>query len=392
MAALIQITNTPRDYAWGAVDGVARALGRPRSAQPEAELWLGAHQLSPAQRVAAGGWRDLSEWETTTGQKLPYLLKVLCAAHPLSLQAHPTSDQAAAGFAREEADGIPVTAWERNYKDPCAKPELIVAVEDDFEALCGFRPVADTLDIIDALTRASSDPDPFDRWRGHVHDGVRDAFAWLQSGSPAVDRLVAAASDAAATDPRFELISRLAAEYPGDPGILVAAMLNHVTLAVGESLWLPAGNIHAYLWGTGVELMGPSDNVLRGGLTPKHVDRDELQAVLDFMPGPPSRLIPLQLSTNVLSYRPASTPSGKGVDFELLLVTGDACFATASPAIALTVSGSFIVSIESEDACVSELAHGDIVFVDASASLRVVGEGRMFVATGLGLTSMDVPA
>jgi len=278
MTSLIPITNTPRDYAWGAVDGVSRALGRPGSGGPEAELWLGAHPLSPSRRTTAGDWVDLAEWEASASQPLPFLLKVLAAAHPLSLQAHPTPEQAAAGFAREDAAGIPLSARERNYKDPHAKPELIVAVDDGFEAL-----------------------------------------------------------------------------------------------------WLPAGNIHAYLRGTGVELMGPSDNVLRGGLTPKHVDRGELRTVLDFTPGPPPRLVPVEVSEHVVSYRPASTASGRDVDFELLLVTGDASFATGSPAIAVVLEGRF--ALDTTDAS-AHLDRGDIVFVDAPAALRASGSGRLFVATG----------
>lgn len=380
MTSLIPITNTPRDYAWGAVDGVSRALGRPGSGGPEAELWLGAHPLSPARRTGAGDWGDLAEWEASVSQPLPFLLKVLAAAHPLSLQAHPTPAQAAAGFAREDAAGIPLSARERNYKDPHAKPELIVAVDDGFEALCGFRPVAETQASIDALGAASARPELFAHWRELVGTGVADAFDWLLSGADDVDALVQAAVAVAPADERFELVARLAGEYPGDPGILVALMMNHVTLRAGEALWLPAGNIHAYLRGTGVELMGPSDNVLRGGLTPKHVDRDELRTVLDFTPGPPPRLAPVDVSEHVVSYRPASTASGRDVDFELLLVTGDASFATGSPAIAVVIEGAFALS--TMDAA-ADLSHGDILFVDGPASLRASGSGRLFVATGI---------
>ncbi|GAA3773698.1 mannose-6-phosphate isomerase, class I [Microbacterium kribbense] len=379
MAHLIPITNTPRDYAWGAVDGVAGALGWAPTGAPEAELWLGAHPLSPSRRVGTGDWQDLTEWEAHSGRTLPYLLKVLAAASPLSLQAHPTPEQAASGFAREEAAGVPLTARERNYKDPHAKPELIVAVDDGFEALCGFRPVAETLALIDALTAASDTPEALASWRAATAAGVREAFEWLLSG--AADGAVAAAVATAQAHPAdFELIDRLARAYPGDPGILVAQMLNPVTLAAGQSLWLPAGNIHAYLRGTGVELMGPSDNVLRGGLTPKHIDRDELAKVLDFTPGPPSRLQPAPLGSNVVSYRPASVESGAGVGFELLAVTGDATFAVDSAAIAVVLEGAFTLSAGGAEAAADR---GAILFVDAAAELNAAGSGRLFVATGV---------
>ncbi|WP_036284215.1 mannose-6-phosphate isomerase, class I [Microbacterium luticocti] len=386
MAALIPLTNTPRDYAWGATDGVARTLGWTPTGGPEAELWLGAHPLSPSRRAAPAGdaaptWHDLAEWEQQSGVALPYLLKLLAAASPLSLQAHPTPAQAAEGFAREEAAGIPLTARERNYKDPHAKPELIVAVDDGFEALCGFRPVAETLALVDALAAASDTPEALAPWRDAAAAGVHEGFSWLLSGADEVDAAVAAASLTAQRHPRrFELIDRLSRQYPGDAGILVAQMLNHVTLAAGEALWLPAGNIHAYLRGTGVELMGPSDNVLRGGLTPKHVDRDELQKVLDFTPGPASRLEPVPVSPHVVSYRPASVPSGAGVGFELLLVTGDATVRTGSAAIALAIDGSFTLSVDGVDAAAPR---GAVVFVDEPAEVRAAGSGRLFVATGV---------
>jgi mannose-6-phosphate isomerase len=200
----------------------------------------------------------------------------------------------------------------------------------------------------------------------------------LLSGVPEVDALVQAVTVAAA-GAGFELTQRIAAQYPGDPGIAIALMLNHVTLLAGEALWLPAGNIHAYLRGTGIELMGPSDNVLRGGLTPKHVDRAELQAVLDFTPGSPSRLAPIPLSANTVAYRPARVPSGAGVDFELLLVTGNATVTTGSPAIAVVVDGAFVLSSDGDG---RRLERGDIAFVMRSGEVRASGHGRLFVATG----------
>jgi mannose-6-phosphate isomerase len=378
----LPITNIPRDYAWGMPDGITRTLGWAPTGGPEAELWLGAHPLSPARILGAAPWRDLAEWERDAGAPLPYLMKVLSAASNLSLQAHPTTAQARAGFAREEAAGIALEARERNYKDPHAKPEIIVAVEDGFDALCGFRPVAETLDALEAL---NVDDPAMAQWRtllagsGAGSEGVRAAFLWLLSGAPEVARLVAAVT--ATGDP---LVSRLAEGYPGDAGILAALMLNHLTLRSGEALWLPAGNIHAYLRGTGVELMGPSDNVLRGGLTPKHVDRDELEHVLDFTPAPPPRLAPVPVSRNVVSYRPGAVTTGAvttgaDVGFELLAVTGDAAFRTGSAAILLAVDGTFAVEVGGER---SEVARGGILFLPGAGEVSVTGSGRLFVATG----------
>ena len=379
MTGFLPLTNTPIPNAWGRIDGVSAALGWQPSGGPEAELWLGAHPLSPARFTGTAPWVDLQEWERDAAVSLPYLLKVLSAASSLSLQAHPTTRQAEVGFAREEAAGIPLTARERNYKDPHAKPELIVATEDGFEALCGFRDPAETA----AALGGFGDLPGMDRLIGLLDTGIEPAFTWLLSGDPAVATLVAAvasrAPGLAADDPAAGLVTRLAGGYPGDPGILVALLLNHVTLAAGEALWLPAGNVHAYLSGTGMELMGPSDNVLRGGLTPKHVDVAELQAVLDFTPGPPPRLAPVPVAPGVAAYRPASVPSGRDVDFELLLVTADAVLDLPTASIAVALDGAFILERGADPA---RLERGGILFLPDPGEVRVTGAGRLFIATG----------
>lgn len=376
-AQLVEITGTVRDYAWGAADGIARALGRGGSGGPEAELWLGAHPSAPSRIASPAPWRDLAEWEQLAPGRVPFLLKVLAAGSPLSLQAHPTDEQAAAGFAREEAAGLARDARERNYKDPFAKPELIVALEDGFEALCGFRPVDETVGEIRGLAADAADPAVFAPWLAALETpgGVRPAFEWLLAGGDAVGALVDELTRSAA--PRHPLVARLVAEYPGDPGIAIALMLNHVTLARGEALWLPAGNIHAYLSGTGVELMGPSDNVLRGGLTPKHVDTAELSRVLDFTPGPAPYLPAAEDGAHTVAYRPRSLPSGAGVPFELLEVTGDDAVSTTGPAIALVVEGAF--TLTTGEAAI-DLDRGTAVFLTDAGELGIRGAGRLFIA------------
>lgn len=375
----VPIGNEPRDYAWGRVDGVADVLGTAGTGGPEAELWLGAHPGSPARTVAGEPWATLLDWENESGSRLPFLLKILVSGAPLSLQAHPTPAQAEAGFADENARGIPLTAAHRNYKDPYAKPELIVALEDGFEALCGFRPVAEILADVDALA-ARSGSDSLAPWREELAgpDGLRAGFSWLLAGGAAVDLAVAALVAAASGDRRFELITRLAEAYPGDPGIAVALMLHHITLAAGKSLWLPAGNIHAYLRGAGVELMGPSDNVLRGGLTPKHVDTAELERVLTFTASDDDHLVPVEIAENVRSYRPRIHASGAGVPFELIAVTGAAAIALAGPSIAIATDGSFTLSAGDETADVPRAAS---VFVSRAAHVQVTGSGRLWIAT-----------
>jgi mannose-6-phosphate isomerase len=217
----------------------------------------------------------------------------------LSLQAHPSAAQAAAGFAREEALGLPPDAPERNYRDPNAKPELICALTD-LHALVGFREAHCSVELLRALA--------VDRLAAHVEllaadpgpDGLRALFTtWITLPQAALDRLMPAVQDGCvrlAKDPngRFRDEARtvldLSERYPGDAGVLAALLLNRITLAPGEALFLSAGNLHSYQSGAGIELQASSDNVLRGGLTPKHVDVPELLKVLDFSSGPPAVL------------------------------------------------------------------------------------------------------
>jgi mannose-6-phosphate isomerase len=377
---IVPISNECRDYAWGQPGGISKVLGGPATDAREAELWLGAHPGSPCS-TDDERWETLQDWEEQTGQQLPYLLKVLAAAQPLSLQAHPSSDRAERGYALEEERGVPRDAPHRSYKDPHAKPELILALEDGFEALCGFRPLADTRADVAALRELADDPEPYARWAGLLEDEdpLRQALAWLLSDEEDAHEVATTLAATAGRDPeRFASTLRLCEDYAGDSGVAVALMLNHVTLAAGECLWLPAGNIHAYIEGVGIELMGPSDNVLRGGMTPKHVDVPELISVLDFSDGEPPWLAPEAEGETVSRYRPASVESGADVPFELRQVTGDATVATGSPAIVLVVDGEYAVSEGGESRTVGR---GEAVFVPDAGELRLTGTGRAYVAS-----------
>ncbi|MGR0320226.1 mannose-6-phosphate isomerase, class I [Agromyces sp. ZXT2-3] len=406
----VAIRNTPRDYAWGSHTAIAEFRGVQPTGSPEAELWLGAHAGSPAEVVQpdAAGAADLAELiaanptlalghgHAREGARLPFLLKVLAAARPLSLQAHPTPDQARVGYGREEAEGVPIDAFDRNYKDPFAKPELIVAVSERFEALSGFRPLDEVAGVVEALRAAdaaSPEPQPgaIDLLASRLEgpDALRETVAWLlldgrggDSGEAAwlIERVVAlAASEQALGSPyaaSFRTVLDLAEEYPGDPGIVISLLLNRVDLRRGEALFLDAGNIHAYLAGLGIELMTASDNVLRGGLTPKHIDVPELLEVLDFTPIEPPLLPPIEAAPGVLEYRP-SVP-----DFTLFRVEG------ADAAARVALAGPAIVLAEGDGVEVAgahgsiAIARGEAAFVSPDeASLAFAGDGIAWVAT-----------
>jgi mannose-6-phosphate isomerase len=315
------LEGTVRPYAWGSRTHIAALLGEPvPSPHPQAELWLGAHQDAPSKLVEHGTGRTLldalsADPEGAFGPdragrwqgRLPFLLKVLAADEPLSLQTHPSAEQAAAGFAKEEAAGVAQSAPERNYRDPLPKPEILCALEE-FHALAGFRDAAVTVRLLRALEvealshhteLLAAQPGP---------DGLRALFTtWITLPQRTVDELVPALLDGCvrlaktpgspgAPGGEFEREVRtlldLGERYPGDAGVLAALLLNRVVLAEGECLFQPAGSPHSYLSGCGVELMANSDNVLRAGLTPKHVDVPELLRILDFRCGPPPVIRP----------------------------------------------------------------------------------------------------
>lgn len=303
------LRNKVRPYAWGSRTVLAELQGRPSPApHPEAELWMGAHPDDPSSVVDGDGVEHtLIELIDTdpVGQlgagyahrwanRMPFLLKVLAADEPMSMQVHPSLAQARAGYAIEEQAGIARTAANRNYPDPTAKPELVCALTE-FHVLAGFRDPARTL----ALLRGLDAPD-LARYTDLLAAepdaaGLRALFTtWITLPSLVLGKLLPQVLDACVLHVKehgdFDLECRTVLElgerYPGDPGVLAALLLNRQVLGPGEAVYLSAGKMHAYLRGTAVEIMANSDNILRGGLTPKHVDVPELLRIVDFEHGP----------------------------------------------------------------------------------------------------------
>jgi mannose-6-phosphate isomerase len=372
-AGVFALDGARRDYSWGSRTAIQRMLGLPEDGRPIAELWFGAHPDDPSTAPVHGatlaalidadpnGILGAATVERF-GPRLPYLLKVLAAEKALSIQVHPTRDQAVAGFLHEDAAGIPRDAPNRNYRDDNHKPELLCALTP-FDALCGFRPVAQTLELFDAWDvpelRFVADllrgPDP-----------LRAAFtALLTHEDPAMiaDAVARRAVDA---DEGPLFAARLAAEdFPGDIGVVLSLLLNYVRLEPGEAIYLGAGNLHAYLHGNGVEIMASSDNVLRCGLTPKHIDVAELLRVTDFAPlAEPRRL-------SVGGRFDVPVP-----DFALTRIELDkpAGLDDAGPCIALCTFGAVTVG---------EVAvrSGQAAFVPAGERTTISGAGLVFIAS-----------
>lgn len=376
---LLRIENTPRPYAWGSTTAIAELLGTTPSGEPEAELWLGDHPGSPARIVGAdtSGASDLSALLSARGEKLPFLLKVLAAAEPLSLQAHPTIAQAREGFARENAAGIALDAPDRNYKDELHKPELIYALSDPFIALAGFRPVAASHAALVALGEPALEP-----LVARLDDdaALPDVVRWLIEGGPAIARIVDALTAAARAlehDPRdtegWATVRRLAEHYPGDPGIALSTLMHTVVLRAGEALYLPTGNIHSYQQGLAIEVMAASDNVLRGGLTPKHVDVAELMRVLDARAMPEPRIAPTTIAPGVTRFDPDVD------DFALTVIAPGAAergieLEVPERAIVLCLEGALEL-----DGTMS-LRRGEAAYVEQSR-LHVRGHGALVMAS-----------
>lgn len=356
-----------RPYAWGSRTSLASLRGLPTpSAHPEAELWFGAHPAAPAMAhdgASSATLLDVIEADPEGqlgahcvhryGGRLPFLLKVLAAEEPLSLQAHPSLEQAKDGFARENARGVELTASDRNYRDDNHKPELVVALTD-FDALAGFRNIEDTVELLKVLQVPE-----LDRHLGMLagqpdSQGLRALFTtWITLPESALSTLIPAVLSGAiryleSGETRFSAEARTVLEigenYPTDPGVLAVLLLNRVSLSPGQGLFLPAGNLHAYLWGTAVEVMANSDNVLRGGLTPKHVDVPELLRVLDFSPVSVADIAPTMHTLNAeLIYQTPATEfrlSKVELDGTGMRRPSSILFDVPGPQILLCTSGS----------------------------------------------------
>jgi mannose-6-phosphate isomerase len=421
-----RLYTTIRPYAWGSRTALAQMQGRPAPADgPEAELWAGAHPGAPSRVVRDGRLRDLGAVlgadpagelgpgvVAEFGAQLPYLLKVLAVAEPLSLQAHPDAAQARAGFAAEEAAGTPRDAATRTYRDPSPKPELICALTP-FEALCGFREVVDTVRLLDHLqdTWGVAPLVPYaERLRTGGAGALRDVVGGLlRLDGAARERLVAAVGEACAgaaekpaadpgdpgdpgdpaaragpADPdgpdsaadtrTYGRIADLAERHPGDPGVVVALLLNHLWLAPGEAVFVPAGYLHAYLQGVGVEVMANSDNVLRGGLTPKHIDHDALLGVLRFDAGP---IRPVRRVDDGRGMQRWVTPAR---EFSLgrLAVDGTLTVGGGTPQILLCVDGAVRAAAGGTEV---DLTGGFAAFVPAADPVVTLsGRGVVFRA------------
>ena len=386
-----RLTGVIQPYAWGSRTAIPELLGTEPTGEPQAELWLGAHPLAPSivdgepldkvvaydpvgvvGRAAVGAF----------GPRLPFLLKIIAAEQPLSLQAHPSRQQAEAGYAREQAAGVPRDAPHRTYRDGWPKPELLCALAET-EALCGFGEPHETyqmfqrLAVDDALTLVA----PLADADLPAPDRLRAVFSRLLRLGPdertVISEIVQAAEAMQGADDlaRFwRTACELNTYYPGDPGVLAALLMNRITLQPGDALFMPSGNLHAYLSGGGIEIMANSDNVMRGGLTPKYVNVDELLAILDFTPGLRSLITPIEESRGVWRY-PTPAP-----EFALWRLEPQG----EPVAVPAAGSGRVLLVTDGELTALSATAELDLVrgqsaLLTAGEEARLTGRGTAFV-------------
>jgi mannose-6-phosphate isomerase len=307
MRQILRLHNPVQAYAWGSHRAIAELLGQPiPSPQPQAELWMGDHPRAFSTALLEGGRIPLPDLirqfpvdllGDATARELPFLLKVLAAAEPLSIQAHPNTAEARAGCAREDAAGLPRDAETRGYRDASAKPELLYALEP-FWILRGFRPLEAIFDLVQRFGLVGVFPacgQLRDKDVSRALQGFLNALMELEKEATAqlVEVVVGRAREQDPEDHLSHWICELDRLYPGDRGVLAPLFLHLVRLEPGEVMYTGAGVLHAYLEGVGIELMANSDNVLRGGLTAKHINPKELLSILRFEQQPPGLLKPV---------------------------------------------------------------------------------------------------
>jgi mannose-6-phosphate isomerase len=392
-----RITGARKDYHWGSPEAICEFLGVPSSASPLAEVWFGTHPSGPAQLPDGRSLRDAVDADphgslgadviTAFGERLPFLVKLLAPASPVSLQVHPSLEQAQAGFADEEARGVPREAAHRTYPDANHKPEMLFALTT-CEAVAGFRPPRRAIELLASLDAPLARTLHADLVADPSPDGVRTAFSRLldpaqRPGADAVAavveacaaRLAAHRSPSVRTD---RIVAILADAYPGDPGAVASLLMNPVTLRPGEVLFVPAGGVHSYLSGLAIEVLANSDNVLRAGLTSKYVDAAGVLETVDWVAAPPVRLGPERVADDIdVFYAPVD-------DFQLSVATVDHArtplLPGRGPRVVIVIDGEVELSCAAGGR--ARLHRGEALFVTAAdGEVTLAGSGTVAQAS-----------
>ena len=382
MLNISSLKNPVQEYAWGSKTAIQALLGETEAAgKPMAELWMGAHPKAPSKVLVDGEWKPLNEVIETNPEsilgrrvvqafssKLPFLFKVLAAASPLSIQVHPSLEQASEGYARENALGIPLDSPDRNYKDTNHKPEILCAL-GPFQGLMGFREIEEILGLMNEVSSSTLSHELELLRESPDSHGLRRFFTSLITMDKTRQHLIVSeAADIAEKrslrKPMFHWMSKLNRAYPGDVGVFSPIILNLVELEPGEALYIPAGELHAYLDGVGIELMANSDNVLRGVLTPKHVDVPELLKIASFKSRPVEKIEALRKGACESIYPAPSR------EFMLTMISLKKGSSFASPG---SRSVEILICTEGE-AEIEDLGNGELLPLSRGRSVIVPAE------------------
>jgi mannose-6-phosphate isomerase len=344
-------------YGWGEKAFLPELFGLEQDGLPWAEAWYGSHPFGHAT------FEDGSLLPET-----PFLIKIMSIAQPLSIQVHPSAEQALEGFVRENDRGIPLDAPQRNYKDDRAKPESIVALAGGLEARAGLR----SAEELDAIIGAIGSKMLQYLWRSDEvqQDTPRMLNTILTLPN---DKLSALICDTLVSgeEHNFHAFSsadaywtkRCSDLYGYDRGVMVQLLMNYVRLDPSDALDMPAGVLHAYLRGRGIEIMNASDNVLRAGLTPKHVDVAHLQEITDFRPRPAA-----------ITWQPERIVETHGA-YQLDIVKGRTDLHLSSDAVAVCIG-----RCQMNDVVIN---HGEAVFIEDRTISAHQFDGTLYVASQL---------
>ena len=381
---LVKLTNQALDYAWGSKNLIPDYFGIAATGKPMAEVWFGTHDGSPTKVLGL----DISLHDLLSAQgrtdRLPYLLKILAAGAPLSIQAHPNPEQAIKGFAKENALGLAITAGNRNYKDDKAKPEMIVSLTETFEALVGFadaRLVSEKFAELIEVSQSAKLKNVLTRWISFLGepDGIHKVTLETLSSTDCDAEFITDLIDAAEQCPSLvDLVSHLAFHHGTDRGIATALLLNHMILNNGEAVFVPAGMPHAYLSGLGVEVMLASDNVLRGGLTPKHIDVAELAEVLVFEQNSPSVA---KTSTLAVGLERFDLPTPEFEFYRAQVGSNNMLVDLNLPGDAIVLCTQGAVAVSNSKGEREVINSGEAAFISGDArTFSLAGNGTAFIA------------
>ena len=392
MTKIYELENIIQDYAWGDKNALKELFGieNPDS-KPQAEIWMGAHPKAPSMVIDGGNRISLIDFvdndpDSVLGGKvsadfsgkLPFLFKVLCAGEPLSIQSHPSLEQAKIGYAKDDAAGIDLSAFNRNYKDDNHKPELICALTP-FKAMNGFREISEIIALLEELNLDSVKEALAELTANPNKEGLKKFYTWMmsleKSDVMALTAEAITACEGKKGNQAFDTLIFLNTFYANDIGIMCAIMLNVVDLEPGQAMYLDAGELHAYIQGTGMEIMANSDNVLRGGLTPKYVDVPELLSTLSFNSGKVKILTPQPTSLACESMYSTPVPE---FDFSVIEVSGNEFVSATERTVEILFcgKGKGIITVDGSDVVLSP---GKSYLVPASVSYySITGDVTVF--------------